>query len=211
MTSDALNSRNCIHVFVDLSNFELTMRDASGSRFLFDWEALPGWLVGEAARVAGLSSAEYAGAHVYASYDPADPGSERFRRWLSSWLDMQPGVQVDVRARRPRQPPRCPRCLDEVAACPSCGSLLRGSQEKGVDTAIVTDMIRLAWEDAYDIAVLVSSDSDFIPAVQFLGQRGLKVIQAGFPQAGHALKGPCRANIDLFARRSEFERRQPSH
>lgn len=204
MTGEALNSRNRIHVFVDLSNPELTMRDASRSRFLFNWEVLPGWLVGEAARAAELSSAEYAGAHVYASYDPADPGSEGFRRWLSNWLDMQPGVQVDVRASRPRQPPRC---LDEVAACPSCGSLFRGSQERGVDTAIVTDMIRLAWEDAYDIAVLVSSDSDFIPAVQFLGQRGLKVIQAGFPQAGHALKGPCRANIDLFARRSEFERR----
>jgi len=35
------------------------------------------------------------------------------------------------------------------------------TEEKGVDVAIATDMIKLAWEDAYDWAVLVSSDRDF--------------------------------------------------
>ncbi len=30
--------------------------------------------------------------------------------------------------------------------------------EKGIDTAIVTDMISLAWANAWDVAVLVSSD-----------------------------------------------------
>ena len=207
MTSEPLGSRNRVHLFVDLSNLELTMWEFHGSQFRFDWEALPRWLVGEAARVVGSSDAEYAGSHVYASYDPADPGSEKFRGWLNNWLDLRPGVQVDVRARRPRRAPRCPGCHDEVAVCPSCGRRLRGTQEKGVDTAIVTDMIRLAWEDAYDIAVLASSDSDFIPAVQFLGQRGLRVLQAGFPWTGRALKRSCWASFDLFERRSEFERR----
>jgi uncharacterized LabA/DUF88 family protein len=80
-------------------------------------------------------------------------------------------------------------------------------EEKGIDTAIVTDMIRLAREDAYDVAILVSSDSDFIPAVEFLDQRGLKVIQAGFPPQGHDLAGPSWASFDLYERRREFERR----
>lgn len=39
-----------------------------------------------------------------------------------------------------------------------------GTVEKGVDTFIATDMIRLAWENAYEIAVLASSDSDLVPA-----------------------------------------------
>ena len=38
--------------------------------------------------------------------------------------------------------------------------------EKGVDIMIATDMLRLAWEDFYDIAVLVSGDGDFAYAVQ---------------------------------------------
>ena len=80
-------------------------------------------------------------------------------------------------------------------------------QEKGIDTAIVTDMIGLAWEDAYDVAILVSSDSDFIPAVEHVQRRGLKVIQAGFLNTGNALAAPCWASFDLYERRHEFERR----
>ncbi|MEX2230053.1 MAG: NYN domain-containing protein [Dehalococcoidia bacterium] len=80
------------------------------------------------------------------------------------------------------------------------------TEEKGVDTAIVTDMIRLAWEDAYDIAVLVSSDRDFIPAVQFLDDRGFKVVQAAFPPKGADLARACWGSFDLFARRGEFAR-----
>ena len=38
--------------------------------------------------------------------------------------------------------------------------------------AIATDMIKLAWEDPCDWAVLVSSDRDIIPAVEFLGGKG---------------------------------------
>ena len=36
--------------------------------------------------------------------------------------------------------------------------------EKGVDTAIITDLLTLAWEGAYDVAILVSSDADLVPA-----------------------------------------------
>jgi uncharacterized LabA/DUF88 family protein len=39
---------------------------------------------------------------------------------------------------------------------------MRGMEEKGVDTRIVTDMMSLAWNGAYDVAVLVSADRDFI-------------------------------------------------
>ena len=39
---------------------------------------------------------------------------------------------------------------------------MRGTEEKGVDTHIATAMISLAWIDNYDVAVLVSSDRDFI-------------------------------------------------
>ena len=182
------------------------MNEKAGYGFRFDWEVLPEWLVREAVRVGRLSDVAYAGMHVYASYDPASAGSGRFRSWLTNWLDRLPGVQVVAKERRPRRAPRCPRCRGDIDACPSCGQHLRGSQEKGVDTAIVTDMIRLAWEDTYDVAVLVSSDSDLVPAVEFLELRGRKVIQAGFPPSGGSLAGPCWASFDLYGRRSEFER-----
>ncbi len=38
--------------------------------------------------------------------------------------------------------------------------------EKTIDARIVTDLVGLAWEGAYDVAILVSADKDFIPAVE---------------------------------------------
>ena len=50
--------------------------------------------------------------------------------------------------------------------------------EKGVDTAIVTDLLSLAGEDAYGVAILLSSDADHIPAAEWIQARGRKVINA---------------------------------
>jgi len=78
--------------------------------------------------------------------------------------------------------------------------------EKGVDTLIATDMIRLAWEDAYDPAVLATSDSDLVPAVEFLNVRGRKVIQAGFPPIGIDSATACWGSFDVFKDRAEIAR-----
>jgi uncharacterized LabA/DUF88 family protein len=67
-------------------------------------------------------------------------------------------------------------------------------------------MIRLAWESAYDIAVLATSDSDLVPAVEFLDVKGLKVIQAGFPPTGANLATKCWASFDVGVQRSEIAR-----
>ena len=74
---------------------------------------------------------------------------------------------------------------------------MAGTHEKGVDTAMVTDMIRLAWEDSYNIGVVVIADRDFIPAVQFLDKKGLKMIHAGFPPKGIDLATESWASLDL--------------
>jgi uncharacterized LabA/DUF88 family protein len=76
----------------------------------------------------------------------------------------------------------------------------------GVDTLIATDMIRLAWENAYDVAVLATSDSDLVPAVEFLDVKGLKVIQAGFPPMSADLATKCWASFDVVIQRSEIAR-----
>ena len=78
--------------------------------------------------------------------------------------------------------------------------------EKGVDTLIATDMIRLAWEDGYDLAVLVSSDGDLVPAVEFLNQKARTVVQAGFPPRGVDLATSCWASFDVFPMRHEISR-----
>jgi uncharacterized LabA/DUF88 family protein len=46
------------------------------------------------------------------------------------------------------------------------GRINPGGQEKGVDVSIAIDLIRLTYEGAYEVAILVTSDSDLGPAVQ---------------------------------------------
>jgi uncharacterized LabA/DUF88 family protein len=58
-------------------------------------------------------------------------------------------------------------------------------------------MLSLAWQNAYDIAVLVSSDADFVPAVTKIQDAGLKVINAAWADRGHHLKRACWGSFNL--------------
>ena len=200
---------NRVRLFIDNSNMDLTMRgkcrEQGTSWGGFDWQKLPQWLVDQAAAVCGLDWASYEGAHVYVSHDPRDSGFDGLRGWVR-WLDLQPGIQVVLKELRRKDPPTCRFCRKLITPCPHCGEEHRPRVEKGVDTAMVTDMIRLAWQNAYDIAVLVTSDSDFVPVVELLDQRGLKVVQAGFPPTGAHLRSSCWASFDMSAHRRAFER-----
>lgn len=52
--------------------------------------------------------------------------------------------------------------------------------EKGVDVMLVTDLLHFAWNDLYDVAVLVSGDADFAYALQAIKNRGKHVEVAYF-------------------------------
>jgi uncharacterized LabA/DUF88 family protein len=192
-----------VRVFIDFWNLVLSLREREQG-FDIDWAKLPKWLAERGASEVGITDPQYEGAHVFASYNPAT--DTKLNQWLTRWLARQSGVQVMVKERRRRRAPRCPSCNVEVAVCPSCGNTLAGTAEKGVDSAIVTAMIRLAWEDAYDVAVLATSDADLVPAVEFLDLRGRKVVQAGFPPSGADLATACWGSFDVARDRGAFRR-----
>jgi len=54
------------------------------------------------------------------------------------------------------------------------------SIEKGVDVMLATDLLYFAWNDFYDVAVLVSGDSDFAYALQAVKNMGKHVEVAYF-------------------------------
>jgi len=47
--------------------------------------------------------------------------------------------------------------------------------EKGVDVALATDLLGMAWEGAYDTAILISGDADYLGAVQKVMSKGKNV------------------------------------
>ncbi len=80
--------------------------------------------------------------------------------------------------------------------------------EKGVDTALGIGMARYAYRDDFDIAVLVTSDTDLIPAVEAVSETGRKVIQAGFGFGSVDLISACWAALDIYEGRGEIELRR---
>ncbi|MGH9065494.1 MAG: NYN domain-containing protein [Acidimicrobiales bacterium] len=189
-----------VRVFVDFWNFQLGWNDATSKQEKCDWRALPLVLVNQTAEVfrsAGLiADLSLEQTIVHASVDPE---TERpLREWLTSFVDRLPSFDVKIRERRSRPKSiRCRSCGTTTSICPSCGHEYVGKPEKGVDAAIVTDLLSLAWQEAYDLALLVSSDADYIPAVEHVQEKGLKVVNASWKHRGHELQAACWASFHI--------------
>lgn len=56
-------------------------------------------------------------------------------------------------------------------------------REKGVDVQIAIDLVIGAVEDSYDVAIVVSSDTDLIPAIKYVRLKGKTVEYVGFSNA----------------------------
>jgi uncharacterized LabA/DUF88 family protein len=196
-----------VRVFFDFWNFTLSLRRVSPG-FMSDWTPIGHLLSAAAAqRVDPSQSFSYEAMHVYGSFDPAKESDKKLRNWFANTLDRMPGVHVTVVERQRKvAPPKCPTCQAEVATCLSCNADMRGTEEKGVDTRIATDMISLAWAGAYDVAVLVSADRDFVPVAEFQQSRGVKVIHGWFPPNGSMLAQKCWGNIAITELMPRFAR-----
>ena len=183
-------------IFVDFWNFQISIIDIRGDKYRIDWTKISPWLIQEACSIVD-PQLSFEGMRVYMSYHRSRPEDIKLKVWASNFLDRVPGVEVCMVERRPKNPPVCPTCHQTINPCPHCGASTAGTIEKGVDTAIVTDLFSLAWESAWDVAILVTSDRDFVPAVNMLHRKGLKVINAHFPPTGMELAKTCWASLDL--------------
>ena len=206
MCADKVVNPLRVSIFVDFSNFSLSLKHKDKD-FRADWFSLGQIFTEEAGKVIGSDAhVFYESMHVYGSYDLSSKKDGNFRNWVSNVLDKISGVHVTLKERQKiKSPPRCPSCQKRISHCPVCSSDMRGTQEKGIDTAIVTDMIKLAWAGAYDVAVIVSSDKDFVPVADFLQSQGIKVIHASFPPWGNELSQKCWGNFELPKIMSAFQ------
>lgn len=189
-----------LRVFIDFWNFQLSLNANTHDQLKLDWIKLPVWLANRADEVLtsfGEPAGRYLGGIVYASYDPWKPEDKNMLHWLETVVARAPGIQLVTKERKPKSPPVCPSCHTAIEVCPHCNEPVRRMGEKGIDTGLVTDLLKHAWEDTYDTAVLVSSDADFIPAVKFIQEKGKRVIHVGFPPNGMELQRECWSSLNL--------------
>lgn len=184
-----------VMVYVDFPNFNINWR----SRFKteIDWPALPDALLSILSSMPQLKNERllFRGAHVYDSFIPYDllalngvslsEARQRYfysqRAFLEADLAGVAGYFVHVFNRTIKGSAHNPeRTADGLIK----------SEEKGVDTSIVTDMLVHASNDVYDIAVLFSDDSDYVPAVTAAQNHfNKRIIHAGFRTYPRGISG----------------------
>ena len=66
--------------------------------------------------------------------------------------------------------------------------------QKGVDLRIGLDIARLALRQLVDTVLVVTADSDFVPAFSFARREGVRVV---LDHLGHSIRPELRANVDV--------------
>lgn len=198
-----------VRVFIDFWNFQLTWNERS-SGAQCDWRRVASVFCTEASATlasAGLGALSLEETRIYAGYEAGR--ENKLKDWLNNFLDRQPGVRVFTSERHWRKHPvHCRSCNSEHEKCPKCDAPFGRAAEKTIDARIVTDLIGLAWEGAYDVAILVSADKDFIPAVEHLQAKNFKVINATWKGRGHELAKVCWASFEIDSLIPRLQRTQ---
>src|SRR5437870_4104979 len=145
-----------VAIFFDGQNFYRSLLRYDES-LRVDYDRLATWITQQA----GGANALFSGAYYYVGVSPdAPPLVEGFLKGL----ELRPGYFVK---REPR--------VRRAGRCPGCGKEYEYTTEKRVDTRLVADLIHYAASNAFDAAVLVSGDDDFVPAVEAVNALGKQV------------------------------------
>ena len=145
-----------VQIFIDGQNFYRSLLRFDES-LRVDYDRLATWIT----QAVGGPTAMFGGAYYYVGVSPDAPAlGENFLKGL----ELRPGyfVKREGRVRR-------------TGRCPSCGADYEYTTEKRVDTRLVADLIHYAANGAYEAAVLVSGDDDFVPAVEAVNALGKQV------------------------------------
>ncbi len=75
-------------------------------------------------------------------------------------------------------------------------------QVKEDDIHLAVDMVKLAYNNAYDVAILISTDGDFVPAIEAVKEKGKKIENIGFE---HKFSWHLKQKSDRFRQLTKQE------
>jgi uncharacterized LabA/DUF88 family protein len=140
----------------------------------------------------------------YASIAPVDPDrpndSVRYRKQQMFYNVLRQRCKTEIKETKVQS-----------VECPNCKITFKRPKEKGVDVALAADLLLYGMTGDYDVAILVSGDSDYIPVLKKLAERkpGMKVEIAQFTgQVGYDLRNLGFRFYPLDERAEQFRRRR---
>ena len=125
---------------------------------------------------------------------PSDFNFEKFVKYLAGDRDLirtyYYNVPLDI-TRDLQSYMKQQKFFDKIQKIPNFEFILCRMQKRRVNGQIIyeakeddihlaVDMVKLAYNDAYDVAILISSDGDFVPAIQAVKEKGKVVENIGF-------------------------------
>jgi uncharacterized LabA/DUF88 family protein len=78
---------------------------------------------------------------------------------------------------------------------PAGNDIVPDLEQKGVDLRIGLDIARLALRELVDIIVVVTGDSDLVPAFRFARREGVRVF---LDHMGHGVRRDLKAHADII-------------
>ncbi|OGK82757.1 MAG: hypothetical protein A2W08_01260 [Candidatus Rokubacteria bacterium RBG_16_73_20] len=182
-----------VSVFIDGQNFYRSLQRFDDS-LRVDYDRLASWIT----QTVGGPAAIFAGAYYYVGVSAdAPPLVEGFLKGL----ELRPGyfVRRELRVKR-------------TGRCSVCGGDNEYTTEKRVDTRLVADLIHYAAIGAFDAAVLVSGDDDFVPAVEAVNALGRQVWVATWSagELSSDLRVRCFGHLQLADGLPSFRAERPA-
>jgi uncharacterized LabA/DUF88 family protein len=152
------NEQKRVAIYIDGSNFYYKLRESEIFNITyFDYQGLAKWLAGDRKII---SKRYYVG--VVRAGEKDKKGQSLRRNQVRLFNHLSSKIQNFIIKR---------------------GYLMKNDSvyhEKGVDVKIAVDLLVGAYENMYDTAILISSDTDLIPAIQKIKHLGKEVEYIGF-------------------------------
>ncbi len=130
------------------------------------------------------------------------------RKHLFGRLKTLPGYDARFVPREP-EAVRCRGCRNTRNSCDACRAPLVKNTEKGADQMLITKMLEhlIGEQPTVDLVVLLSTDTDFLPALQLLRKHNVLVVVGRWSDKGTGIAGESDGvfyideDHDLFAAR----------
>ena len=150
-----------ITVYIDGSNFYHLLKTGFGKTNV-DFERF-------IIKIADILQGRLVHVHYYNSPRRREDGENEYRaqQKFLNYLRTIPDFTIHLGRLEPRE-----------KECPECKAKYRIMVEKGVDVNIGVDMVKGAFDNFFDIAVLVSGDGDFSPLISTVKHMGKKAFYA---------------------------------
>ena len=158
-----------VAVFIDAHNVYMGARRAfhRPAAWKVDGQVWPGQLgelICERGGPGGERTLEYVRIFRGVASEAEDAvGHAAARRQIAAW-ERHPKVRVFEHTLKRRS-----------TECPNCGEVGEQLVEKGVDVHLASDLIDGAYQGAFDVGVVFSTDTDFVPAIRLAANLGVEM------------------------------------